>query len=66
MLSIKFHIGRLSVSNNIIAIPHDNRHIRLYDLNGNRIARLPRSNGQVSVSISIIGFGLYFNIMIIY
>ncbi|EDV20581.1 uncharacterized protein TRIADDRAFT_60998 [Trichoplax adhaerens] len=39
-------VNKLSVSNNVIAIPHDNRHIRLYDLNGNRIARLPRSNGQ--------------------
>ncbi|KAK3609887.1 hypothetical protein CHS0354_015080 [Potamilus streckersoni] len=39
-------INRLSVSpnQNIIAIPHDNRHIRLYDINGNRIGRLPRSN----------------------
>ncbi|WAR04299.1 WDR37-like protein [Mya arenaria] len=39
-------VNRLCVSQsqNIIAIPHDNRHIRLYDLNGNRIGRLPRSN----------------------
>lgn len=41
-------VNRISVSNNgIIAIPHDNRHIRLFDLNGQRIARLPRTSRQV-------------------
>lgn len=40
-------VNRLSVSSNgIIAIPHDNRNIRLYDLNGQRMARLPRSSRQ--------------------
>ncbi|KAK3853554.1 hypothetical protein Pcinc_039913 [Petrolisthes cinctipes] len=40
-------VNRLAVSaNNVIAIPHDNRHVRLYDLAGNRLARLPRSNRQ--------------------
>ncbi|KAF5303606.1 hypothetical protein FQA39_LY09853 [Lamprigera yunnana] len=40
-------INRLSVSiNGIIAIPHDNRHVRLFDLNGQRLARLPRSSRQ--------------------
>ncbi|CAL1276012.1 unnamed protein product [Larinioides sclopetarius] len=40
-------VNRLAVSNqNIIAIPHDNRHVRLFDLNGVRLARLPRSNRQ--------------------
>lgn len=40
-------VNRLAVSNqHIIAIPHDNRHVRLYDLNGVRLARLPRSNRQ--------------------
>ncbi|KAJ8924039.1 hypothetical protein NQ315_006816 [Exocentrus adspersus] len=40
-------VNRISVSsNNIIAIPHDNRHIRLFDLNGQRLARLPRSSRQ--------------------
>ena len=34
--------------NNIIALPHDNRHIRLFDISGVRLARLPRRNGQVS------------------
>ncbi|XP_064111734.1 WD repeat-containing protein 37-like isoform X2 [Macrobrachium nipponense] len=40
-------VNRLAVSStNVIAIPHDNRHVRLYDLSGNRLARLPRSNRQ--------------------
>ncbi|XP_050311882.1 WD repeat-containing protein 37 [Anthonomus grandis grandis] len=40
-------VNRLSVSaNGVIAIPHDNRHIRLFDLNGVRLARLPRSSRQ--------------------
>ncbi|XP_044263614.1 WD repeat-containing protein 37 isoform X2 [Tribolium madens] len=38
-------VNRLSVSaNGIIAIPHDNRHVRLFDLTGQRLARLPRSS----------------------
>lgn len=38
-------INRLSVSNSgVIAIPHDNRHIRLFDMNGQRMARLPRTS----------------------
>ncbi|KAJ8307474.1 hypothetical protein KUTeg_015558 [Tegillarca granosa] len=41
-------VNRLSVlqSQSLIAIPHDNRHIRIYDLNGNRVGRLPRNNRQ--------------------
>lgn len=40
-------VNRLSVSNQqIIAIPHDNRNVRLYDLNGGRLGRLPRTNRQ--------------------
>ncbi|CAG9821553.1 unnamed protein product [Phaedon cochleariae] len=40
-------VNRLSVSSNgVIAIPHDNRHIRLFDLAGQRLARLPRSTRQ--------------------
>ncbi|XP_055371759.1 WD repeat-containing protein 37 [Condylostylus longicornis] len=40
-------VNRLAVSaNGVIAIPHDNRQIRLYDLNGQRIARLPRTSRQ--------------------
>lgn len=41
-------INRLAVSpNNIIAIPHDNRQVRLYDLAGQRLGRLPRDGRQV-------------------
>ncbi|KAK2184675.1 hypothetical protein NP493_257g02017 [Ridgeia piscesae] len=41
-------VNRLSVSphQNLMAIPHDNRHIRLYDLNGVRIGRLPNNKRQ--------------------
>jgi len=41
-------VNRLSVSpvNNVIALPHDNRHIRLFDISGVRLVRLPRRNGQ--------------------
>ncbi|KAJ8035975.1 WD repeat-containing protein 37 [Holothuria leucospilota] len=41
-------VNRLAVSptNNVIAIPHDNRHVRLYDMNGVRLGRLPKSNRQ--------------------
>lgn len=40
-------VNRLSVSTNgVIAIPHDNRHVRLFDLSGQRLARLPRSSRQ--------------------
>lgn len=43
-------INKLAVSHSgVIAIPHDNRHIRLFDLNGQRVTRLPRSNRVVSV-----------------
>ena len=42
-------INRLSISpSGLIAIPHDNRQIRLYDLLGQRIARLPRTSRQVN------------------
>lgn len=40
-------VNRLAVSTGgIIAIPHDNRQIRLFDLNGQRVARLPRTSRQ--------------------
>ncbi|XP_062581335.1 WD repeat-containing protein 37-like isoform X2 [Saccostrea cucullata] len=47
-IRIDSSVNRLSVSSSqsLIAIPHDNRHIRIYDINGNRIGRLPRSNRQ--------------------
>ncbi|XP_035518960.1 WD repeat-containing protein 37-like isoform X2 [Morone saxatilis] len=39
-------VNRISVSANqrIIALPHDNRQVRLFDMSGVRLARLPRSN----------------------
>lgn len=41
-------VNRLAISTGgIIAIPHDNRQIRLFDLNGQRVARLPRTSRQV-------------------
>ncbi|KAL4624656.1 WD repeat-containing protein 37-like [Arapaima gigas] len=36
----------ISVGQRIIALPHDNRQVRLFDMNGVRLARLPRSNRQ--------------------
>ncbi|KAB7499723.1 WD repeat-containing protein 37 [Armadillidium nasatum] len=41
-------VNRLAVSSaNLIAIPHDNRQVRLYDLAGQRLGRLPRSGRQI-------------------
>lgn len=41
-------VNRIAVSSTgVIAIPHDNRQVRLFDLNGQRIVRLPRSSKQV-------------------
>ncbi|KPI92319.1 WD repeat-containing protein 37 [Papilio xuthus] len=40
-------VNRVSVSGGgLIAIPHDNRQVRLFDLQGQRLARLPRSSRQ--------------------
>ena len=40
-------VNKLSVSdNNLIAVPFDNRNVRLFDLAGARLARLPRSSHQ--------------------
>ncbi|XP_077580782.1 WD repeat-containing protein 37-like isoform X1 [Stigmatopora nigra] len=41
-------VNRISVSasQRIIALPHDNRQVRLFDTSGVRLARLPRSNRQ--------------------
>ncbi|XP_022817960.1 WD repeat-containing protein 37 [Spodoptera litura] len=40
-------VNRVGVSGNgLIAIPHDNRQVRLFDLQGQRLARLPRSSRQ--------------------
>ncbi|KAH9631599.1 hypothetical protein HF086_004366 [Spodoptera exigua] len=41
-------VNRVGVSGNgLIAIPHDNRQVRLFDLQGQRLARLPRSSRQL-------------------
>ena len=42
-------INRIAVSHDhhVLAVPMDNRHIRLYDLGGNRIANLPHRNRKV-------------------
>ena len=41
-------VNRLTVSKkNWIAIPCDNRHVKLYHVNGERLGRLRRSNRQV-------------------
>lgn len=38
-------VNRLDVSqSHLVAAPFDNRHIRIYDLSGQRLCRLPRSN----------------------
>ena len=37
-----------------IAIPQDNRHIRIYDLNGERFMRLPRNSRQVRVIVCLL------------
>lgn len=45
-ICVEAPINKLAVSqsHNIIAIPLDNRHVRLYDINGNRVCRLPRNH----------------------
>jgi WD40 repeat protein len=41
-------VNKVSVSpTNVIAVPLDNRNVLLFDLNGQRLARLPRSNRTV-------------------
>lgn len=43
-------INRISVSHGnrpILAVPLDNRHVKLYDLTGTRLAHLPRRQRQV-------------------
>ncbi|XP_042800665.1 WD repeat-containing protein 37 isoform X4 [Panthera leo] len=45
-------INRINVcvGQKIIALPHDNRQVRLFDMSGVRLARLPRSSRQVRTS----------------
>lgn len=44
-ICVESPINKLGVSqqHNIIAIPMENRHVRMFDVNGNRICRLPRN-----------------------
>jgi len=43
-------VNKLSVSpSNVIAVPLDNRNVLLFDLNGLKLARLPRSNRMVCI-----------------
>ena len=47
-------INRISVSHGnrpILAVPLDNRHLKLYDLSGSRLAQLPRRQRQVKFCI---------------
>uniref|UniRef100_A0A8C6PNV0 WD repeat-containing protein 37 n=1 Tax=Nothobranchius furzeri TaxID=105023 RepID=A0A8C6PNV0_NOTFU len=55
-------VNRISVSVNqkIIALPHDNRQVRLFDMSGVRLARLPRSNRQVVFKIPIFAHNFLF------
>uniref|UniRef100_A0A8D0AE02 WD repeat-containing protein 37 n=2 Tax=Sander lucioperca TaxID=283035 RepID=A0A8D0AE02_SANLU len=48
-------VNRISVSANqrIIALPHDNRQVRLFDMSGARLARLPRSNRMVRKDMKV-------------
>ena len=40
-------VNRISVSvSGLIAVPYDNRNVRIFDLTGSRLARLPRSSHQ--------------------
>lgn len=45
-ISMESTINKLSVSqqHNLITIPLDNRNVRIYDINGNRICRLSRDS----------------------
>ena len=53
-------VNRLSVSHDergLLAVPLDNRHIKLYDLTGSRVAHLPRRNRQVLYSVRLYFIG---------
>ena len=57
-------VNRLSVSHDergLLAVPLDNRHIKLYDLTGSRVAHLPRIGidryYNYSVRLHFIGHG---------
>uniref|UniRef100_A0A8D1B0G3 WD repeat-containing protein 37 n=1 Tax=Sus scrofa TaxID=9823 RepID=A0A8D1B0G3_PIG len=52
-------INRITVcvGQRIIALPHDNRQVRLFDMSGVRLARLPRSSRQVRAGGGVFGAG---------
>lgn len=42
-------VNRFAIaSNGIIAIPHDNRQVMLYDMTGQRVTRIPRTARNVN------------------
>lgn len=42
-------VNRFAIaSNGVIAIPHDNRQVMLYDMTGQRVTRIPRTARNVS------------------
>lgn len=45
----------MCVGQKIIALPHDNRQVRLFDMSGVRLARLPRSSRQVRAGAACVG-----------
>lgn len=45
----------MCVGQKIIALPHDNRQVRLFDMSGVRLARLPRSSRQVRAGAAYAG-----------
>lgn len=52
LLSLLCRIS-VCVGQRIIALPHDNRQVRLFDMSGVRLARLPRSNRQVPAELHL-------------
>lgn len=53
LLSLLCRIS-VCVGQRIIALPHDNRQVRLFDMAGVRLARLPRSNRQVPAELHLL------------
>lgn len=40
-------MNKLSISTSgMVAVPQDNRHVCIYDISGNKLARLPRESGK--------------------
>jgi len=55
-------VNRLSVSHDdraLVAVPLDNRHIKIYDLSGNRVSHVPRRNHLVGEQPKIGVFYVY-------